>query len=127
MTGFAAPLFPVVKMFRYRQSSLVDWGPPNDCCSVTMHESAYCVASNRPWLAGGCGGIQRRSPTGGAANGIPKKTFTPLLFTKPRTGPSAVLTVGLFALLTCPGASGLGPGTPPGAANTGADAIATPH
>src|SRR6185437_13012915 len=73
----------------------------------------------------GAGGIQRKLPVGGAAYGIPKNLFTPFS-TNPRTGPSAVLTVGPFAFLTCPGASGFGPGIPPGPANAGAEVSTTP-
>src|SRR5690348_12920768 len=55
---------------------------PNDVAS-----SGSCQ-----WVAD-CGGIQRNSPVGGAAYGMPLNSYTPL-FMSPRTGPSAVWTTG---------------------------------
>ena len=56
------------------------WGPKLVAGSVTgAHDSA------------GCGGFQRRSPTGGAANGMPRNTRTPSSIS-PRTFPEAVST-----------------------------------
>src|SRR5689334_20468044 len=125
MTGLE-PFVLVVKTFRYRQSSWMLVGPANGPSVVTCgHVSANSVASSRSCFAGGAGGIQRKSPTGGAANGIPKNLFTPFS-TKPRTGPSVVLTVGPSAFLICPGAFGLGPGVPPGAAIEGPEASTAP-
>ena len=44
-------------------------------------------------FAAGAGGFQRKSPTGGAAYGMPRNTLTgPSLF--PSTTPDAVLTCG---------------------------------
>src|SRR4051794_21774761 len=42
-------------------------------------------------FAAGCGGRQRRSPTGGAANGMPRYTVMPL-WAVPSTWPPSMLT-----------------------------------
>ena len=42
-----------------------------------MHAAEYCVASRTPRQGfRGCGSRHRKSPTGGAANGIPRYTIT---------------------------------------------------
>src|SRR5262245_29231867 len=49
-------------------------------------------------FAGGSGGRQRRSPTGGAANGIPRKTrVEPSALSVPRIVPASSFTVGAAA------------------------------
>src|SRR5882724_3273369 len=44
-------------------------------------------------LAAGCGGFQRRSPTGGAAYGMPRNALT-LPSVLPSTAPVRILTMG---------------------------------
>ena len=44
-----------------------------------------------PQLAGGCGGFQRRSRTGGAVYGIPRKVLTPFSYFPRREPPSTVI------------------------------------
>jgi hypothetical protein len=48
----------------------------------------------------GCGGRQRKPPTGGAANGIPRKAVTPLALT-PASEPVSVLTTSRRARSGC--------------------------
>jgi hypothetical protein len=83
------------KMLAYRQSSDVvgghvwggraqAWGQPG---ASEVASSAF-----GPQASTGAVGAQRRSPTGGAANGTPRNTFTcPLV--EPVTGPSGVVMV----------------------------------
>src|SRR4051794_29261680 len=55
---------------------------------------AYVVASRTPCqLTTGCGGCQRSSPVGGAANGSPRKAYVPST-DRPRTIPLFVATTG---------------------------------
>ena len=62
--------------------------PPIDC----MHPGAYWSALRTPCHFGaGCGARQRRSPTGGAANGRPLYTVR-LSSTTPSTRPPSTLT-----------------------------------
>ena len=57
-----------------------------------MQRGPNCVAWRTPvQFLTGCGGFQRRSPTGGAANGMPLNARTPLS-SAPSTTPLAVLT-----------------------------------
>src|SRR5215831_16792462 len=56
------------------------------------------VASRTPLHGcGGCGAANRRTPTGAAAYGIPRKTAPPL-FQVPRTSPPLVVTTGSVTL-----------------------------
>src|ERR1700749_2954066 len=59
-----------------------------------MQREPKLVASRTPChLAAGCGGFQRRGPTGGAANGIPRKSRAwPSALILPWTLPLSVLT-----------------------------------
>src|SRR5580704_508629 len=54
------------------------------------------------------GAANRRSPTGGWANGMPRKTATPP-FARPRTSPAAVRTTGSVVSMRAPSPAGLGP------------------
>lgn len=106
MTG-ALPVVDGVHTFTVRQSS--DVGVPSDIsCS-----SGSCGQAGPSWLASrgsvegftGAGGNQRRSPTGGAAYGMPRKTSRSPS-TVPWTGPAVVCTTGppsaAFAVLAAP-------------------------
>src|SRR5215469_9534938 len=73
-----------------RQFSLPPAGNPGNCCAHSLPYAVACKVDDQG--AGGCGGRQRRFPTGGAAYGIPSHSLTPLA-TVPQTGPSAVWTV----------------------------------
>src|ERR1700726_1283939 len=70
-------------------------GPANTPSSVTCAQVFANLVASSGWCQGvtGCGGIQRSAPTGGAAYGMPKNSYTPSC-TNPRTGPSAVRTTG---------------------------------
>src|SRR5690606_36011975 len=72
-----------------------------------MHGAPYWLASRTPsHPAGDCGGFHRRSPTGGAAKGIPLNTVTPsTLLDTPCTRPCCVRTGWVIAMTT--GASGV--------------------
>src|SRR4249919_4056295 len=66
----------------------------------------------------GCGAANRRAPTGGWANGMPRKTATPFS-ARPRTCPAAVRTTGSVTSIRTPSGmsrktSGCGPMWPPG-------------
>src|SRR4029077_17323550 len=67
----------------------------------------------------GRGAANRRSPTGGWANGMPRKTATPFS-DRPRTCPAAVRTTGSVTSMRTPSRgmsrkkSGCGPPWPPG-------------
>src|SRR6185437_9792244 len=78
------------------------------------------AASRTPSQAlAGCGAANRRAPTGGWANGMPRKTATPFS-TRPRTCPAAVRTTGSVTSIRTPSramsrkSSGCGPLWPPG-------------
>lgn len=76
--------------FRNRQSSLP--AVPE----VVVHSLPKAVAGNVVVHGvGGCGGFQRRFPTGGAAYGIPSHSLTLLtdVLVIPHTGPEVVCTV----------------------------------
>src|SRR5436190_1855618 len=66
----------------------------------------------------GCGAANRRAPTGGWANGMPRNTATPFS-ARPRTCPAAVRTTGSVTSIRTPSGdepetSGCGPLWPPG-------------
>src|SRR3954467_13650194 len=92
-------------MFRNRQSSetpgasglmysLVHCPAPLDL-RVWVHDAPNVFASRGcgPQRSGGRGGAQRRSPTGGAANGTPRNTVTPLSVV-PVSTPCATVVCG---------------------------------
>src|SRR5882762_156552 len=99
MTG--RPPLPSVgaQTFRDKQSSL----PPGSRNTMSgkirpcMHRAPNLVAWRTPaHLDGSAGGFHRSFPTGGAAYGIPRKTFTdPAFF--PSTMPLSVFTRGAAA------------------------------
>ena len=63
---------------------------PNTACCI--QRGPNLTASRTPFqFLTGCGGFQRRSPTGGAANGTPRKARTPSTVV-PATVPFEVLT-----------------------------------
>src|ERR1700733_10079355 len=73
-----------------RQFSVPPDGNAGKSCT---HSLPKAVASRvEVHGVGGCGGSQRREPTGGCAYGMPSHSETPLL-TMPQTGPSAVVTL----------------------------------
>src|SRR5215469_5765138 len=72
-----------------RQFSLPPDGKPGNCWAHSLPNAVASMVADQG--AGGCGGCQRRLPTGGAAYGIPSHSLTPLT-TVPHTGPSAVAT-----------------------------------
>src|SRR5580765_7219988 len=77
-------------MFNFRQSSLPIVAP------ARLNEGQFGGAAIAFSIAGahgaaGCGGFQRRSPTGGAANGMPRKAHDAPLST-PCTSPLVVVT-----------------------------------
>src|SRR5215211_7877522 len=64
-----------------------------------MHWSAKRSAIRTPCqLFTGCGGRQRFSRSGGAANGMPRKAFTPLGSVTPATAPLTVCARGALAV-----------------------------
>src|SRR3989442_199175 len=63
-----------------------------ECADVRLHPVQRRVALHG---ACGCGGAQRRLPTGGAAYGMPSHSLTPLT-TMPHTGPVDVCTTGVL-------------------------------
>src|SRR5262249_30898376 len=78
---------------RKRQSSSKLPGPPN--AGFCAHGGPSVVASRVP-IHGltGIGSRQRRSPTGGCANGIPRKAAPPLSSNAPRICPPVTETLG---------------------------------
>ena len=61
---------------------------PNDC----VHSLPNCVACSMFIQDGaGCGGCQRRAPTGGAAYGMPNHSLVPLTLS-PQIGPVLIVT-----------------------------------
>src|SRR6476620_2318185 len=83
--------------FKYKQSSdggfgagaAPGGGPPNRPC---IQSAGNSVAWRTPvHLAAGCGGRQRSSPTGGAANGTPLKETTPST-ASPCSSPLSIFT-----------------------------------
>src|SRR5262245_22050715 len=101
MTGSRSGVPDGVQMFNVRQSSLGGcenvMSPKIDPC---IHWRPNSVASRTPsHEAAGCGSFQRRSPTGGAAYGIPLKLrIRPSALAMPRTVPVAVLTCAFETL-----------------------------
>src|SRR5688572_11313893 len=81
-------------MLRYRQSSL-DSGSAPESWAQGSAKAVVCLTP----LQGitGCGACQRRSPTGGAANGIPLKAATPLSIA-PRTVPPVTSACSIAAV-----------------------------
>jgi hypothetical protein len=91
-------------MFRYRQSSLIAGGTsPGIDTPFCMQAGAKLVAVLTPFQWSTCRGArQRRSPTGGAANGTPLNTVTfPTRI--PWTEPDSVSTTGFSAANVRPG------------------------
>src|SRR5438874_218835 len=74
------------------ESSKADWGGggPNMAASRTPSQGRA-----------GCGAANRRAPTGGWANGMPRKTATPFS-TRPRTCPAAARTTGSVTSIRTP-------------------------
>jgi len=82
-----------VQTFRVRQSSLVPAGSGVKNAVVCGHDGPKAVASRTPSHgATGCGGRHRSGPTGGAANGMLRKTATSPS-TSPRSRPAVVAIV----------------------------------
>src|SRR5689334_21871093 len=82
------------KTFRYRQSSLVLTAPNGDAGCAQCGPNA--VAGRTPChREAGCGGCQRRSPTGGAAYGTPRNELTPA-DEAPRSSPESTRTSGAW-------------------------------
>ncbi len=80
---------------RKRQSSLpLDAASVFQLASIWAHVAPYSPASRTPCHGStGAGGFQRRSPTGGAANGMPLNT-APLCWARPRIWPPVTATMG---------------------------------
>src|SRR5215468_4743200 len=77
-----------------RQSSLPVFGPDFPTAGCVQMLPKAVAASVALHGAGGCGGVQRRLPTGGAAYGMPSHSLTPLN-TMPHTAPDDVRTTGV--------------------------------
>src|SRR5437588_1448696 len=98
MTGRSAPRSrPGVHTLRVRQSSSLGESsppmPPPRAGSGCGAHAPYSVAGRTPFHgATGCGGRNRRGPTGGAANGTPRKTVSPPSLA-PCTAPVVVCTI----------------------------------
>src|SRR5215471_1675869 len=75
-----------------RQSSLPLFGPDFPICGCVQISPKAVALSVAVQDSAGCGGAQRRSPTGGAAYGMPSHSIAPLT-TIPQTGPLEVWTV----------------------------------
>jgi hypothetical protein len=90
-----APAGAAVHTLSVRQSSLVfaAHSPPGTRCG---HAGPAAVAARSPAHgATGCGGRQRRSPTGGVANGTPRNTRTPAAeSSRPTSVPASTVTRG---------------------------------
>src|SRR5580693_854034 len=96
MTGWPTPWLGV-KTFRNRQFSEVLASPkgPANCGQC----GANWVAARMPdQPAAGCGGCHRNAPTGGAAYGMPRNSWTAPL-ARPRTAPLAVIATGPLAVV----------------------------
>src|ERR1022692_2625410 len=85
--------FDGVQTFKYRQSSLVSGpGPAPGALIPCTHEGPNLTACRTPsHFAAGSGARQRRSPTGGGANGMPRETVK-LPSTAPCTSPPSTFT-----------------------------------
>src|SRR5688572_23821638 len=81
-------------MLRYRQSSL-DSGTARENWAQGRAKAEACLTPLQGMT--GRGACQRRSPTGGAANGIPLKAATPLS-TVPRTVPPVTSACSIAAV-----------------------------
>src|SRR5215468_885592 len=77
-----------------RQSSLPWFGPDFPICGCVQTAPNAVALSVVVQDSAGCGGAQRRSPTGGAAYGMPSHSLTPLN-TMPHTAPDDVRTTGV--------------------------------
>src|SRR5262245_6086181 len=106
MTGNRSlAVFAGVQTFKYRQSSLTPSGEPMNFSMLgsCMQAGAYALVFFTPLHAAtGCGFFQRRSPTGGAANGMPLNDATPFVAV-PSTWPPltrAVVTCAFAARLS---------------------------
>src|SRR5262249_40082497 len=91
--------FAGVHTFKYRQSSLIGLSARSrkimsEKIGACMQRVPNSVALRTPLqFFTGCGAFQRNSPTGGAANGIPRKTRTPgVPAVAPSTTPFSVRT-----------------------------------
>ena len=85
-------------MFRFKQSSPKFAGTPiiADMLASCMQPRAKVSATLTPFHAlTGCGTFQRRSPTGGVANGIPLNEATPSL-TTPFNRPPVIFAVSIW-------------------------------
>src|SRR3954470_15707064 len=95
-----------VQTLRVRQSSSKPTSSPpmpapragGGCGAHLVHSVAWRTPSHG---ATGCGGRNRNSPTGGAANGTPLKTHTPSS-SSPATRPAAVSAIGALMMKTLP-------------------------
>src|ERR1043165_194594 len=95
MTGrFSPSEVAEVQMLRYRQSSLDSGASPGPWTQGSAN-AEVCLTPLQGMT--GCGAFQRRSPTGGAANGIPLKAATPLS-TVPRTVPPVISACSMAAV-----------------------------
>src|SRR5580692_6057243 len=124
MTGSPAAPGSGVNTLTVSQSSGLVPGAPGGA-GVTAYADCggggpNTAASRTPSHArAGRGAANRRSPTGGWANGMPRKTATPFS-TRPRTCPAAVRTTGSVTSIRTPSramsrkSSGCGPLWPPG-------------
>src|SRR5690242_20573517 len=101
MTGsFAVVDVAGVHTFRYRQSSLTGAVLPCEfggCMQAFANASAFFTPDQG---LTGAGAFQRRSPVGGAANGMPLKIERPLSAT-PLTVPPVTLSSLIADCVTC--------------------------
>src|SRR5581483_56105 len=97
--------FAAVQTFRNRQSSLMCGAgprPPAACIQMAPNSSALRMPSQ---CGAGWGGFQRKSPTGGAANGIPLNTRTSAsLPATPDIRPVSIFTGSFIAAHVVPAA-----------------------
>src|SRR5688572_9946232 len=95
MTGrFSPSEVAEVQMLRYRQSSLDSAAAPVPWAQGSA-KAEVCLTPLQGMT--GCGACQRRSPTGGAAKGIPLKAATPLS-AMPRTVPHVTSACSIVAV-----------------------------
>ena len=113
--GFSAP----VQTFRYRQSSLTDASATTGAgVPLAQHLLPYCLASRGVVQdATGWGAFQRKSPTGGAAYGMPLKLAIP---DASRSFP-AMMPLPSTTVLVNSGVKALAPSPPPQAAIVATD------
>src|SRR4051812_42427307 len=86
--------FAGVQTFRYRQSSLFPEGGLPPCIGAGANLSAIRTPSH---FAAGWGAFHLRSPTGGAAKGMPLYTSSPSSETPCNTPPSTLTGPGCCA------------------------------